>query len=58
MWMLKDAASAPYFKAQLDSCKNLVTSMLGFLTRNLMDATANFQIPGGRVVNPGLRVRA
>lgn len=30
MWKLKDAADAPGFKAQLDSCKNLVEGMLAF----------------------------
>ena len=30
MWKLKDAAQAPFFKAQLDSCKHLVPGMLTF----------------------------
>ena len=30
MWKLKDAAQAPFFKAQLDSCKHLVPGMLAF----------------------------
>ena len=30
MWKLKDAAQAPFFKAQLDSCANLVPGMLAF----------------------------
>ncbi|MFC5523404.1 Dabb family protein [Polaromonas jejuensis] len=30
MWRLKDAADAPHFKAQLDSCRELVPGMLGF----------------------------
>jgi quinol monooxygenase YgiN len=30
MWKLKNAADAPHFKAQLDSCRNLVPGMLKF----------------------------
>ena len=30
MWKLKDAADAPGFKAQLDSCQHLVPGMLAF----------------------------
>ena len=30
MWKLKEAAQAAHFKAQLDSCKNLVPGMLAF----------------------------
>lgn len=30
MWKLKDASDAPYFKAQLDSCSQLVPGMLKF----------------------------
>ena len=30
MWKLKDAAKAPYFKAQLDSCQKLVPGMHAF----------------------------
>ncbi|MDB5744175.1 MAG: Stress responsive alpha-beta barrel [Polaromonas sp.] len=30
MWKLKDAADAPRFKAQLDSCQRLVPGMLTF----------------------------
>ncbi len=30
MWKLKNAADAPHFKAQLDSCAHLVAGMLRF----------------------------
>lgn len=30
MWKLKNAADAPGFKAQLDSCRNMVPGMLAF----------------------------
>ena len=30
MWKLKDAAQAPFFKAQLDTCDKLVPGMLAF----------------------------
>ena len=30
MWKLKNAADAPHFKAQLDTCKDLVPGMLAF----------------------------
>lgn len=30
MWTLKNAADAPHFKAQLDSCRQLVPGMLAF----------------------------
>src|SRR5437867_11651619 len=31
MWKLKNAADAPHFKAQLDSCRQLVPGMLAFV---------------------------
>jgi quinol monooxygenase YgiN len=30
LWTLKNAADAPHFKAQLDSCRQLVPGMLAF----------------------------
>lgn len=45
MWKLKDAADAPYFKAQLDSCRNLVPGIQSFeVATRTADMEANCDV--------------